>query len=234
MKNHLYNGLLPQAMVLLVLLLVVTSTAKAAVGGGGANTTTYTTSTNTISIRSDTTVNKTVNDSSVQLIGLFEGKALYDQTFDVAFSDPSVLAAVLVAQNTLLTAGAASFIGPTQTSSLSTQNTVSYTDPGVETEPVVTFATTSYIGPQTIMVGDNQSQAFTIVAGGIDYDTLVTTTLYKLYTTTITDTYLTTQIYNIVGYAVDTPNAPVPEPSTILLFGAGLVGLVGLRRKNKR
>ncbi len=36
--------------------------------------------------------------------------------------------------------------------------------------------------------------------------------------------------YSVAG--IDT--APVPEPSTILLFGAGLAGLIGFRRKQKK
>jgi hypothetical protein len=30
------------------------------------------------------------------------------------------------------------------------------------------------------------------------------------------------------------PCAPIPEPGTILLFGIGLIGLFGLRRKSKK
>jgi hypothetical protein len=35
-------------------------------------------------------------------------------------------------------------------------------------------------------------------------------------------------------YFVGAPATPVPEPSTMLLLGSGLVGLIGLRRKLKR
>ena len=201
--------------------------------GGGANTTTYSTSTRTISDTTNTAVTRQVDTFAVELIAHMQGgSTLYDQTFNVAFADPTVQAALVTAQGVLTANGAASFLQSLLSSNTSLFSSVVQTGSPVTTGTDVSATTTAYIGPQTIMVGDNQSQAFDIVAGGVDYDTLFTTLIHQTITTTTTDTYLTKEVYELIGIPTATS---VPEPGTLGLLAMGLIGVVGtvLRRKKR-
>jgi VWFA-related protein len=203
------------------------------------NATTYTTSTIVFETVHPTTVNQRVDQYSVEVVARMAGGAVvYDQTFSVAFTDPTVQAAVVQAQNMLMAAGAASFTGPTQTSSATVfLNTTSSTVQDNQTTSYVAH-TRSYIGPQVINTGalpacpgcslDTASpnypncastslfaatpQQFTIVPGGVDYETLIASQIDTYQTTTITDTYLTTQKYELIGYA-DTMTVTINQVS---------------------
>ena len=217
-----------RSLALLLIASVLPIAAFAAVGGGGTNTTTYTTSTRTLTHTNNIAVNQRVDTFSVELIGRMQGGAtLYDQTFNVAYADPAVQAAIGVLNGALTGSGATTILGPDLLSSyIALFSSLAQIGNPVTTATNISATTTMYIGPQTIMVGNNQSQSFSIVAGGIDYDTLLTTDVYQDVTTTTTDTYLTTAIYEWVGVA--DPVASVPEPGTLGLVTLGFLALLSL------
>jgi uncharacterized repeat protein (TIGR01451 family) len=163
-------------------------------------TTTFTTSLRTIQTNLSSSVSQQATNYTTELIAVMPaGNALFDQSFNSVFSDPSVQAAVTEAAGDLTAAGATSYTGPKETSLLQSflgTSSVSVTNPiGTNTSA----ATSLYIGPQTIMIGPDQSVPFFIPAGCMDYDTLITVQLTNLVTTTTTDTYLNSAVYMMTG-----------------------------------
>jgi hypothetical protein len=186
------------ALSVSVLCLLVAPTVRAQTGPGETTVTSSTLTTyhlvNTIN------VTQQVDTFQVELKARMQGGAfLFDQTFNVALSDPTVQAAITQAKSVLTAAGAASFAGPTRLSS--TQSLVSSIPTTVQTVvgTNITTAVTVYVGPQTIMVGSQRSQPWVITAGGVNYDSLTTTDIFRDQTVTTTNTFLTTQSYEIVG-----------------------------------
>jgi probable HAF family extracellular repeat protein len=167
---------------------------------GTFSTTTSTLSTCTVETNLTANVSQQATNYTTQLIAVMPGgTVLFDQSFNAAFSDPAVQAAVTQAAGDLIGAGASSWAGPTQTSflqSLEGNSSVAVTNV-IGTN--VSVATTEYVGPQTVMVGDNQSIPFFIFAGGIDFDTLVTSVVTNLVTTTNTSTYLDSAVYTLTA-----------------------------------
>jgi hypothetical protein len=174
------------------------------------------------------------------------GAFLYDQTFNAAFSDPQVQAAINTAHSVLVGAGAVNFNGPSQLSNNqslvgSVTNTVS-TGSQI-TQTIVTSM--AYVGPQAVPIGNlgvcqsyvwsgNINIAptltgcvpggtpFSILGGAILIDTLQLSLVNVSRTATTTNTFLTTQVYELDGFAQGVPATPAP-PSLLL----ALMGLMG-------
>ena len=94
------------------------------------------------------------------------GPALYDQTFPVRFSDPSVQAAVATATAALQGAGAVAIQGPTLISSQTTflGTTSTFQDTVIRSTPRV--FTTTFTGPLCIGVGNRERRTFRAVSAG--------------------------------------------------------------------
>jgi hypothetical protein len=181
-------------------------------------------------------VTQQVNTNATEIIGLMQGgTTLYDQTFNGVFADTQVQTALVTAQGVLTGSGATSFIGPTLLSdSTSLVGSIVFTGAPVVGSTADSAVVSAYIGPQTIMIGDNQLWALTLLAGQVDFDTVITYLIHQTITTTTTDTYLTKDVYELVGVGVPAPTTSVPEPATLLLVGFGLMGLAGVRRKFRK
>jgi hypothetical protein len=200
----------------------------------GTAATEYTLSTKNIYDTSYASASQQVDTFSTEIIGLMQGGSiLYDQTFNAAFTDAQVQAYIAQVEGSLTGSGASLIIGPTLLSdSTSLVSSIDSIGTPVVTSTDVSFPTTTYVGPQTINFNDNQSWTLDIAAGYIVFDTLVTSIIHQTITTTTTDTYLTTDVYELVG--VPSATNSVPEPTTMLLLGLGLIGLAGARRKIKK
>jgi len=200
----------------------------------------------------NTPVVQTVNDYQTTLTAILNGgTSVYQQTFFVPFSDPSVLAAI-TAVDGIFTSDGATFGSPFLTSNSTTleSSPISYvaTSPTFTTPALfscvgvvaatssfncsgvtvtATPTSTSTIGPGTIMTGLDQSDEFDILAGQSDVNINMDYTYTVDQNAITTNTYLTTQSYEIDG----TTNSTVPEPSTFAMLSAALAaGAIVLRR----
>ena len=198
---------------------------------------------------STTNVTQQANTYQVELKARMQGGGTYvfDQTYNVAFTDPTVQSAIMQAKSLLTNAGAASFTGPTQLSSTQFSNSVMNT---VQTGKVAgqnVITTTYYVGPQTISIddhgicqsytpGDGQSvppiltgcslsTPFTLLAGQVDFDTLTVTPYTINQTVTTTNTTLTTQVYELDGVPAGNPSPATPVPPSLWLAVTGCLAI---------
>ena len=162
---------------------------------GGAVVITNSTTSSYVDV--NTQVTQRVDNYSTTLLAFLNGSQVYSGTFLVQFSDPSVQAAVTAADS-ILSGDGASF-GPPSLFSSSSLLQGSVTDPPVLTCSPCNQATgnttttdTLTFGPATILVGDNMSDTFTVLAGQLDQNINTNNEYYAYYDIVTTDTYLNT------------------------------------------
>jgi hypothetical protein len=98
-----------------------------------------------------------------------------------------------------------------------TGDTVS--DGNITTSSAVTF------GPAAILVGDNQTDLFIVLAGQEDTNVNTNTEYYAARNVVTTNTYLTTQTYTISGTSSAVP-VPAMSPMLLVVLGVGLCVIV--------
>ena len=56
----------------------------------------------------------------------------------------------------------------------------------------------------------------------------------KAYKLEVSVTITHDNLLDVTSLNIEGSTAPVPEPGTVFLIGAGLVGIIGLRRRTKK
>jgi len=191
----------------------------------------------------DTPSTVTQNDYQITLEGILNGsKTVFDQTFAVPFSDPSVQSAVTQADADLMSAGATLLDMPTLTVNTTalTDSKLVYTQTGSSSSSSTTDATifgpaTLYnvnSGPVTSSLALYFDPVFTVIAGQEDENINTDTQLTIDRNAVTTDTDLTSQTYIIDGTSSAVgQTVPLPPAAWQALTVFSMFGLVGLKRK---
>ena len=218
-------------------LLLAAALAQAAIAPNPGGKVVVTNSTSSSYVTVQTPVTQQVNQYSTTLKAILNGsQTVFQQTYTVAFSDPAVQAAVSTA-DAILTGDGASPSAPAQTSTSTVlQSTQVSNGPIVQSTTATgnsTVTDTYTFGPATIMVGDNQSDTFTVLSGQEDVNVNTDTEYYAYQNVTTTNTYLTTQTYTISGTAAAVSATPAPASWLLMLTGLAVAGLLTWLRRLK-
>src|ERR1022692_3074608 len=155
----------------------------------------------------DTPVTQRVDLYSTTVVALQNGSQVFSQSFSAPFSNAAVQAAIVQA-NGILSGRGATFGAPALTTNTSVLQssvtapppTSTCLSPGTNTATGATTVTTvDTFGPATVLVGQCQSDTFTILSGQLDVN-VNTDIVYAIPRNVVTtNTYLTTQTYLITG-----------------------------------
>ena len=179
-------------------------------------------------------------------------QTVFQQTFALPFTDPAVQAAIAQA-DAILMADKANFTSPLpisssttlQSSVLSFVQTSAPYDPALCVAPITsgttitcpgvvfTDSSTTTFGPATILTGENHSQTFTIIAGQLDINVNSDVAFSVTRNAVTTNTFLTTQSFEIDG-TTSGPISGVPEPGSWALLLTGGAGMILLGWKKHR
>ncbi len=221
----------------------VEATPVIAPNPGGSVVVTNSTTASYVFTNSTASTTQVVDNYATTLAAFLNGNRVYSASFSVPYSDASVQAAVSAA-DAILAGDAASFGAPLLTSNTSalqssatTTSLPTYTcatqPAGLQATGNVTNSTSTTFGPASIMVGNCQSDLFTVLAGQTDINVNVNIEYFvpvELFTTT--DTYLISQSYSIFG--TTSAGTSVPEPQSAWLLLVGLCALAGWRWRRGR
>ncbi len=170
----------------------------------------------------DTPISQRVDQYQTTIQAKLNGnQTVFQESFALAAGDPAVQAAIQQADG-ILAADNAAFGSPILASNLvsleSSQLTYVQTGPAVA-DGNSTETDSTIFGPTVILVGPNETDPFLVAAGQTDVN-LNTATEYDVPQNAVTtDTYMTTQTYDIDG---TTAASPIPEPGSWMLMIGGL------------
>jgi hypothetical protein len=195
--------------------------------------TVVTNSTTSSYVTQDTTVSQQVNQYSTTLKAVLKGsQTVFQQTYAVALSDPTVQAAVSAA-DAILAGDNATPSAPVQTSSStalqSSQTSYALTGDTTATGNT-TFTDTVTFGPAAVAVGPNQSDVFIVLSGQEDINVNTNKEYFAARNDVTTNTFLTTSTYTISGSAT-APATPAPASWLLLVIGLAVAGLLTWLRR---
>jgi hypothetical protein len=217
---------------------------------GQSGTTVTTSSSRTQTFHTTNTTAEVDNFVTRLTARIGSGPLLYDQTFNVQLSDPTVQAAIQQARIQLANAGAISINGPNQTTNVKTLTGTSQSTVVNSTQITTDIGVENTLGPGTILIGDRGlctgltgtaptrlptgcpgGTSFIVVAGtaNINANTNIQSDIFQTVTTT--STFQIAQTYELNGATGPLPATPAPPSVWLTLIGLAAAGATSLKRK---